>query len=94
MNIEEYVYESLQGTLCHPHPDVKNLFGAGMPCERWYAEMLDAYLRICNRLGGDEEDDDVEVIITSLLRIQREIALQMYQYGVKFKEQGPSANHF
>ena len=43
MNFEEYVYESLQGTLCDPHPEVKNLFEVGMPCERWYAEMLRAY---------------------------------------------------
>jgi hypothetical protein len=86
MNFEEYVYESLQGTLCDPHPEVKNLFEVGMPCERWYAEMLRAYQRICNRLNGKNEDDDVEIIITNLQRIQRELALNMYRYGAKFKK--------
>lgn len=85
MNFEEYVYESLQGTLKNPHPEVKSLFEDGMPCERWYAEMLNAHMRICSRLGTKNEDDDVEIIITALQRIQREVAIHMYQYGAKFK---------
>lgn len=80
MNMDEYIYESLQGTLLHPHPAVDNLFEAGMPCEKWYADMLDAYPRICARLGDDEEDEDVEIIITALQRIQKEIAFQMFRY--------------
>ncbi len=90
MRFEEYVYESLQGTLSDPHPEVKSLFEAGMPCERWYAEMLDAYLRICTRLNVGDEDDDVEVIITSLRSIQREVALCMYRYGAKFNDRAPN----
>ena len=87
MSFEEYIYESLQGTLIHPHPAVPNLFEDGMPCERWYADMLDAYQRICSRLGDEEEDQDVEIIINSLLSIQRELAFQMYRYGAKFKNE-------
>lgn len=88
MLLEEYVYESLQGTLIAPHPEVKNLFEDGMPCEKWYGEMLDAYLRICNRLGvSDEEDEDVEIIITCLRRIERETAYQMFRYGAQFERE-------
>ncbi len=86
MKFEEYVYESLQGTLVNPHPEVKNLFKEGMPCDQWYSDMLDAYQRLCVRLGVSNEDDDVEIIVNSLLNIQREMAFHMYYYGAKFKE--------
>ena len=86
MNFEEYVYESLQGTLWNPHPEVESLFEDGMPCEKWYNEMLNAYDRLCSRLGTQYEDDDVEVIITMMQRIQREVALQMYYHGAKFAD--------
>ena len=68
MKFEEYIYDSLQGLLINPHPEVKDLFQEGMPCEQWYAEMLDAYQRLCDRLGVCNEDDDVEIIITNLNR--------------------------
>ncbi len=88
MLLEEYVYDSLRGTLIAPHPKVKNIFEDGMPCEKWYGEMLDAYLRICNRLGvPNEEDEDVEIIITCLRRIEREIAYQRLRYGAQFERE-------
>ena len=48
-----------------------------MPCEKWYTKMLESYARICDRLGTENEDDDVEIIISMLGSIQREVALQM-----------------
>ena len=48
--------------------------------------MLEAYQRLCERLGVQDEDDDVEIIINSLLNIQRETAYHMYYYGAKFKD--------
>ncbi|MBQ4092716.1 MAG: hypothetical protein IJN34_08880 [Clostridia bacterium] len=87
MELEEYVYDSLQGTLCNPHPQVESLYEEGMPCEGWYAEMLAAYGRLCDRLGVADEDDDVEIIITCLRRIEREVAFQMFRYGVQFEKE-------
>ncbi len=84
MSFEEYIYESTQGTLRNPHPEVTDLFAAGKPCERWYAEMMEAYGRICTRLGAGEEDDDLEIIVNNFLRIQQEVAIEMYRYGAKF----------
>ena len=91
MLLKEYVYESLQGTLIAPHPEVKNLFEDGMPCEKWYDDMLKAYQRIWVRLGTQEEDDDdVEIIITCLRRIERAVAFQMFNYGAKFERENLS----
>lgn len=86
MRFEEYVYNSLLGNLQVPHAEVNSLFEEGMPCEKWYAEMREAYSRLCKRLGSADEDDDVETIISMLWRIQREISLHMYQYGAKFNK--------
>jgi len=86
MDMEEYVYESLQGTIMDPHPQVESLFEEGTDCDRWYGEVLEAYQRLCHRLGVGDEDEDVEVIITNLNRIQRKTAYRMYYYGAKFKK--------
>lgn len=91
MGLEEYVYDSLQGTVCNPHPQVENLFGEGKPCQRWYGDMLAAYARICDRLGVADEDADVEIIITCLRRIEREVAYQMFCYGVQFERENGGA---
>ena len=86
MDFTERVYESLCGQLVHPLPDVEDAFEEGKLCDRKYAEMLEAYQRLCHRLGVGDEDEDVEVIITNLNRIQRKTAYRMYYYGAKFKK--------
>ena len=78
MDIAELVYESLTGELIVPIKDVPNAFKEGSVCERSYQEMLDAYARLRDRLGVVDEDSDVEIIIDSLLTIQRELCLKMF----------------
>ena len=85
MSFEEYVYLSLSGLLTEPHPDVKNLFAEGDKCEILYSRVYDACQRLYERLGKFE-DEDVEIVINSMLDIQREIALKMYEYGAEFKD--------
>lgn len=82
----ENVYASLQGLLVEDAriPGVENLFTPGSPCECWYQDMLDAYARLCHRLGSADEDKDVEIIITALLAIGKELSFRMYEYGAKF----------
>ena len=67
------VYDTLRGIRI-PGAEVEgveNLFALGTKCERLYGQMLDAYERLCVRLGVEEEDADVEIIISSLLGIER-----------------------
>ena len=87
----EEVYESMQGLLVQEAhiAGVENAFEDGKPCAKWYCDMLDAYGRLCDRLGVTDEDQDVEVIISSLLHIQKELCLTMYQYGTVFGTQQP-----
>lgn len=85
MSFKEYVYSSLSGLLIEPHPEVEDLFAEGEKCELLYGKVYDACQRLYERLGKFE-DEDVEIIVNSMLDIQREIALKMYEYGAKFKD--------
>ena len=85
MNFDEYVYLSLSGLLTEQHPEIENLFTEGKKCGRLYNEVYEACLRLYERLGK-LEDRDVEIIINSMLDIQKEIALKMYEYGAKFNK--------
>ena len=78
MNISELVYESLIGELVDPIKDVPNAFEPGSYCETRYRQVLEAYERLRGRLGVADEDPDVEIIIDSLLEIQRKLCMEMF----------------
>ena len=78
MNISEFVYESLIGELVDPIKDVPNAFEPGGYCETRYRQVLEAYERLRGRLGVEDEDPDVEIIIDSLLEIQRKLCMEMF----------------
>ena len=78
MNISELVYESLIGELIVPIKDVPNAFEPGSYCETRYQQVLEAYERLRGRLGVADEDPDIEIIIDSLLEIQRKLCLEMF----------------
>ena len=81
MNISELVYESLIGELVDPIKDVPNAFEPGSFCETRYRQVLEAYERLRGRLGVADEDPDVEIIIDSLLEIQRKLCMEMFDLG-------------
>ena len=78
MNISELVYESPIGELVDPIKDVPNAFEPGGYCETRYRQVLEAYERLRGRLGVADEDPDVEIIIDSLLEIQRKLCVEMF----------------
>ena len=82
----EEVYDTLKGVLIPQVrvAGVENAFEPGGECERAYSQMLDAYERLCQRLGVEEEDDDVEIIIRSLMKIEGILCRKMFTYGWKF----------
>ncbi len=87
--MEELLFESVYETVCGLRTTdlaegVEDIFVPGGFCDRKYVQMLEAYARLCQRLGTKDEDDDVEIIINSLMGIEQEIARQMFYYGMKF----------
>lgn len=63
---------------------MEDAFAAGGICDQAYEQMRFAYERLLVRLGCKNEDKDIETIIYALTVIQKEIAYQMYRYGVHF----------
>ncbi|MBU5679598.1 hypothetical protein [Blautia sp. MSJ-9] len=66
---------------------VKDEFTGGEYCEKLYSQMLEAYERVCRRLGKpDTEDKDMEIIISNLLSIGKYQSMKMFDYGIFFTE--------
>lgn len=85
--LKERVYLTLTGNLIPSYrvPGVEDAYAKDAFCLKQYSKMLDAYERLCERLGtGEEEDDDVEIIINSLLDIEKCLSMKMYEYGAIF----------
>ena len=82
----ECAYETMAcGVLeAYQMPGVEDAFAPGSYCMDLYTKALDAYARLCNRLGVKDEDNDVEIIFYSFLQIQKELCYRMYRYGAQF----------
>ena len=80
------VYDSLLGNLIPEYALgwVENIFVPGNPCHDEYSCMLEAYQRICRRLGSGEEDADLEIIVNSLLSHGEILAKEMFRYGMVY----------
>lgn len=80
--IAEMVYNRLLGhTLLESRAyEVENLFEEGSRCDGLYQEIYEANLRLCQRLGV-EEDRDVQTIIDSFWEITKLVGEKMYRYG-------------
>ena len=88
-DIAETVYDTLHDLLipaCQPEW-VTPVFIPGHPCHDAYEEMLVAYARLRFRLGTDYEDPDAEVMIDSLLKYSKIIALEMFRCGRAFQKE-------
>lgn len=84
----DIVYDLLNGTRIRQpdDPEVENLFAVGRECEQLYSRVYDANLRLCQRLGI-EEDADVETILNCFLRICELTGKRMYRYGTEFQHE-------
>lgn len=80
--LTEWVYDTIMGNLVQECScsGVENLFAEGKRCADLYAQMLEAYWRLCERLSV-QEDDDGEIMINSMMEIMRIVAYKMYEYG-------------
>ena len=86
------VYDSLMGQLLPEYALdwVEEIFIPGNACYDEYAQMLEAYQRVCRRLGNTEEDADLEIIVNSLLAHGKELALAMFRCGMRYGGNPPA----
>lgn len=91
----EAVYESLTGQALKSCqiPGIENAFAQGAYCAELYEEVYNVNIRLCKRLGNNEEDKDVETIINNMMLIQRELCFQMYCLCANLKTQTKKPIH-
>lgn len=64
-------------------PGVENAFQDGK-CAQMQKLIYDTSRRLCERLGVQDEDRDIETILFAFEEIQEELCYRMYRYGAKF----------
>lgn len=91
---KELVYDLVNGALDleeYPVEEskyVKNEYEEDGLCAKLYSDMRDAYDRVCARLGKPgAEDRDLDIMVDSLLKIDRYTSMKMYEYGWHFAAQ-------
>ena len=84
----EWAYESMAcfAKDWYRMPGVENAFEEGSFCAMCYHDIWEAYGRLRDRLGVEDEDKDVEIIISVMEDVQRELCCRMYHYGAMFGE--------
>lgn len=82
MTQAEWIYYTMMGEMEIRFPGVEDEFAEGTRCEGLYREIFEANMRLCERLGM-EEDSDVELIISNFFTMNRELCLRMYRYGIR-----------
>lgn len=80
--IAQRVYDLVMGYDEQPHSElpIENLFAEGAPCDTLYEEIYAANLRLCQRLGV-EEDRDIQLILQRSEQINRLVAEKMFYYA-------------
>lgn len=78
VNAEDYVVAGIQ---------IEDEFAEGKNCSKYYEYVYNAKQRLNDRLKTDE-DIDVEIIISRMDDITREIAMKMFDYGVMIGSKG------
>lgn len=86
MDKRQWAYETMACFMKEEHkmPGVEDAFAEGSYCARCYREIWEAYGRLRDRLGVEDEDADVEIIIRAFEDVQQELCYRMYDYGAIF----------
>ena len=82
------VYDSMLADMYKEYrlPWVPNFCDPDSPYAKAYGEMLEASWRICERLGKDGEDDDVDCMRNAYEEMQKLIAWQMFVSGIVYAD--------
>ncbi len=82
--IAQAVYDRLLGNLAMQAggPEVEDLFADGAQGDVLYEQIYQANLRLCEKLGV-EEDADIQCIIDQFWAITALVGEKMFQYGKK-----------
>lgn len=83
---KELIYEQMNGfleedtSLIPKEITIEDEFSEGKECSQLYEKAYHAKQNLCKKLGK-EEDNDIEILISSMENIARLLSMKMYEYG-------------
>ena len=83
---KELIYEQMNGfleedtSLIPKEITIEDEFAEGKECSQLYEKAYHAKQNLCKKLGK-EEDNDIEILISSMENIARLLSMKMYEYG-------------
>lgn len=80
------IYFSLLGDAVEPIPGINCIFAPGTECESCLYKIQTAYDNLRRRLCSQDEDPDVETILSASLYITEMLCRKIYEYGAKHEE--------
>lgn len=87
MTIFDEIYTSLLGVANEDSALdwVENAFSPGSPCFDANEEIWEARLRLCERLGL-EDDRDVQILVDNFYDVQEYLCRKMFLYGIVYSQ--------
>ncbi len=88
--LKERIYELMNGLRdleAYPTEEskfVENEFEEDKVCGKAYREVVEANMRLCERLNSEKGDSDIEIIIDNLMPIAHHLCMKMFDYGELF----------
>ncbi len=82
----EDIYFTVLGEIVPEYeiPWVENAFAEGSCCNQAYARLCEARERLCLRLGADDLDDDLEIMMECMHSIQLDLCARMFDAGIRY----------
>ena len=80
----EFLYGTVTGTLRSEYmlPGIRNEYAPGGACFEAMADIFSARDRIKERLGVEDVDDDLELMLDSFAHIENVLCEKMFFYGL------------
>ena len=69
-----------------PFEWVENAFAPGTLFSEAYEDFALAREHLCERFGMAEDDDDLELIMNGLLKLEEDLGRRMFLYGFRYAE--------
>ena len=84
------VFETMTGMLIPEYrvPGVENLAVRGTPYDEACKIAWEARLRLSERLGTDDQDEDLLDLVNAMDGVQEIIAIEMFKKGYEFAKNG------
>ena len=84
----QIIFDTAMGEV-RPQPPfewVEDIFSSGTQFAQAYEDFAMARNNLCERFSLEEEDEDLELFMNGLLKMEEDLGKRMFFYGVKYTQ--------